>query len=130
MTPLDLARAFLEKAHEDEALLRDNVGNPAVTDAIFGFHAQQAAEKYIKGVLAIEELKPERTHDLQLLLGHIATAGYEVPERFEELGRWGDFAVAFRYPLAETPSIDRRAALDLVADVRHWAEDLIEQAAS
>lgn len=60
MTPLDLARAFLQKGYEDEVLLGKLVTDTEVSESIFGFHVQQAAEKYIKAVLAMDASRPTR----------------------------------------------------------------------
>ncbi len=127
MTPLDLARAFLAKAREDEALLESVLENPGISDAIFGFHAQQAAEKYLKAVLAIEQERPERTHDLRVLAEQCEAAGHELPETGNELARLSPYAVQERYPFAPVPPIDRQVALNLVAALRRWAEGLIDQ---
>jgi hypothetical protein len=45
MKQLEQARRFLAKAAEDEALLDAVLAKPEVSDSIYGFHAQQAAEK-------------------------------------------------------------------------------------
>lgn len=76
MTPLDLARAFVAKAREDEDLLEQATTNLKVADSVFGFHAQQAAEKYLKAVLAIDQERPEWTHDLGKLARQCADAGH------------------------------------------------------
>ena len=48
MKQLEQARRFLAKAAEDEALLDAVLAKPEVSDSIYGFHAQQAAEKLLK----------------------------------------------------------------------------------
>jgi hypothetical protein len=45
MKQIELARLFLRKAGEDEALLDAVEALNSVADATFGFHCQQAAEK-------------------------------------------------------------------------------------
>jgi hypothetical protein len=49
---LDLARVLLTRAVDDEKLVRKVCLDADVADSIVGFHAQQAAEKLIKAVLA------------------------------------------------------------------------------
>jgi len=49
----DLARELLARAADDEAAAREMLPVAAVTDAIVAFHAQQAAEKALKAVLAL-----------------------------------------------------------------------------
>lgn len=127
MTPLDLARAFLEKGREDEVLLERLVSDRDVTDAIFGFHAQQAAEKCIKAVLAIEQVRPARTHDLTELFDEVRSEYIEVPEEFDQLKEWSVFAVDDRYPSNKPPlPVNRADALTLVVSVRTWAQTIID----
>lgn len=49
---LDLAHVLLSRAIDDETPVRKVSTDTDVADAIIGFHAQQAAEKLIKAVLA------------------------------------------------------------------------------
>ncbi len=81
MTAHDLAKAFLAKGLEDEILL-GKVLDDAEVDDIFGFHVQQALEKYIKAVPAAEEIPPTRSHDLGVLLDQVKTTGHDVPDEF------------------------------------------------
>ena len=48
----DLARELLGLARGDEAAARAMLDSDAVSDAIIGFHSQQAVEKALKAVLA------------------------------------------------------------------------------
>ena len=48
MRQLELARLFLKKAGEDEALLDAVAQLNCIADATFGFHCQQAAEKQVQ----------------------------------------------------------------------------------
>lgn len=48
----DLARDLLARAAEDLAAARALLDAPGVSEAIVGFHCQQAAEKALKAVLA------------------------------------------------------------------------------
>lgn len=127
MTPLDLAKAFLAKGREDERALDMGMADRRMSDAIFGFHAQQAVEKYLKAVLAIDQERPERTHDLVVLADQCGQAGHAMSqENFQGIADLSRYAVQERYPLAVAPPIDRRRALDLVIKVRQWAEQTVE----
>lgn len=126
MTPRDLARAFIEKAHDDAVLLGKLVGDLEVSDDIFGFHVQQAAEKLIKAVLAVEEVRPTRTHDLAALLEEVEAAGYDIPVEVLEIRSFTPYAVRNRYPfMGSAPSLDRKRALDLLALTRGWVEGIL-----
>jgi HEPN domain-containing protein len=123
MTPHDLARAFLDKGMEDQALLNKLVEDQDISDYVFGFHVQQALEKYIKAVLAAQETRPTHSHDVGALLDQVREAGSEVPESISEASEWTPYAVTNRYPFfAPGPRIDRRGALELVTQVKEWAE--------
>ena len=75
MKPLDRADTFMAKAAEDEALVATSVDNPAISDAIVGFHLQQAAEKLLKALLARRGVGYRRTHDLFELFGLLSASG-------------------------------------------------------
>ena len=51
-----LAEKFLRKATQDMIVLEKWRQDPDIADEILGFHAQQAAEKMLKSVLAYQEL--------------------------------------------------------------------------
>ena len=69
--------------------------NP-VTDAIC-FHAQQAAEKYLKAYLVFKDIEPEKTHKIEKLV--LACMAFD--EAFLSLKNADiltEYAVEFRYP--------------------------------
>lgn len=127
MTPLDLAKAFLAKGRADELLCERILNDKDINDALFGFHAQQAAEKYLKAVLAIDEERPEKTHDLGVLAAQCERAGHPMPEALREVFDLAPYAVDERYPFGTTPPLDRSASLDLVIGVRVWVEGLVDE---
>jgi HEPN domain-containing protein len=65
---LDLARVLLARAIDDETLVRKVSADTDIADAIVGFHAQQAVEKAIKGVLAAHGIEFAKTHALGYLI--------------------------------------------------------------
>ena len=128
MTPLDLARAFLDKGREDEVLLERIVSDENIADSLFGFHAQQAVEKYLKSVLATDQERPERTHDLGVLADQCRESGRALPPDLEGVTDLSRYAVLERYPLTTASAIDRVEALALVVGVREWAESVLGSA--
>jgi HEPN domain-containing protein len=93
-----LAQAWFRKAEHDLLSARNNlVAEEIPTDAVC-FHCQQAAEKYLKGLLAWHGVPVERTHDLVRLwaLSVEVVTGLEAPEAVILL--LNDFSVAVRYP--------------------------------
>jgi HEPN domain-containing protein len=80
------------------------------------FHAQQAAEKYLKGLLTFYEIPFAKTHDLpELVLLLPATSS--VPTAVDDLSDLADAAVASRYPDVE-PLYDRACTEALVDKAR------------
>jgi len=69
----------------------------------FGFHAQQAVEKALKGWLAAKGVLYPRIHDLDRLLDLLREEGAVVPPEFDALGALTDFGVAFRYEAYDEP---------------------------
>lgn len=119
----DLARVLLERAAGDEALVRRVVDDSEIPDAIVGFHAQQAAEKLMKAVLAARGVRFARTHALGYLIGLVESHGIDAPTSLAEADVLSPWAVDFRYETESEPPLDRRAALDLIEELGRWATD-------
>jgi HEPN domain-containing protein len=87
---------LLDMARKDLTAL-ENMDDPcAFPDEVFGFHAQQAAEKSLKAWLALLGREYPMTHDLSFLLRLLEDAGADI-ERFWGLVEFNAFAVQFRY---------------------------------
>ena len=93
----DLAVLLLRKAAEDAAIVFLDAEIP---ESIFGFHAQQAAEKLLKAVLIARGVEFPRRHQLRTLM-----------------------------TLADEPALDRAEARRMLADLRLWAEGNIHNSA-
>ena len=106
------ARVLLEAAERDVSALL-GMGDAAVfADEIFGFHAQQAAEKLFKAWLAsVGETYP-LSHDLALLLDLLNECGMDVA-RFHEVVDYTRYAVRLRYEAVDpgTKPLDRETAV-------------------
>ena len=125
MTPLDLAREFIKKGRADETLCGRIVDDGDIEDAVFGLHAQQAVEKYLKAILAMNQDRPEHTHDLGSLAAQCEEGGQSLPSELSGVFALTPFAREFRYPFGVPPPIDRAQILELVARVRDWAEQIV-----
>ncbi len=94
----DEADLYLRKAMEDVLLLEKLCFDQEVSDAIWGFHAQQALEKLIKTQLVRSKISFPKSHDLSFLLDLMPekdmAAFSEVHGDCDELS---PFAVAARY---------------------------------
>jgi HEPN domain-containing protein len=123
---LDLARVLVARAIDDETLVRKVSSDTEVADAIIGFHAQQAAEKLIKAVLAARGVAFMKSHALSYLVGLVEEHHIDAPPALSEADVLSPWAVEFRYEGEEPPVFDRPAALALVERLRTWAESQIE----
>ena len=106
------ARVLLEAAERDISALRGMSDAVVFADEIFGFHAQQAAEKLFKAWLALLGETYPLTHDLTELLELLETRE-SAAARFDGLIDYTPYAVQFRYGAddAEAGSLDRDEAL-------------------
>lgn len=106
MRPTDQARLLMRKASQDQAVLERLLGDPVFEAATLGFHAQQAAEKLLKALLAAGGHDYPRSHDLGLLLDLLASVGVQLPEELLAVEVLTSFATVYRYddlPLEEAP---------------------------
>jgi HEPN domain-containing protein len=125
---VDLARVLLARAEDDETLVRKVNSDTEIADAIVGFHAQQAAEKSIKAVLAARGVSFTKSHALGYLLGLVEEHAIEGPDELREADVLSPWAVEFRYEGETPPALDRPAALALIAELKTWAEREVEAA--
>lgn len=62
------------------------------------FHCQQVAEKALKGLLAYNQIKFSKTHDLAFLAKLLVEKYPKMAGLLEDVGRLTQYAVEFRYP--------------------------------
>ena len=115
MSDLKQARVLLMSAERDISALRGMADVAVFADEIFGFHAQQAAEKLLKAWLALLGETYPTTHDLARLLAMLRERDVEAT-RFNELVEYTPFAVQFRYAPGDLSArpLDRDTAIERV----------------
>jgi len=94
----EIVRQWFRKAESDLQNIRNNLAAEVVPTDTVCFHAQQAIEKLLKGLMVACGKNVGKTHDLVKLLGDVAELIPELmpfEEQFEELSEYG---VAVRYP--------------------------------
>lgn len=126
MRAIEQAQLLQRKAAQDLAVLRKLIGDPVISDETLGFHAQQAAEKLIKALLALGGHEYPRTHDLGLLLDLLAAVDVRLPEALFAVENLTPFATVFRYddlPLEAT--IDRQEWLPLLTGLEDFVGGVI-----
>ncbi|MGQ0665336.1 MAG: HEPN domain-containing protein [Pseudomonadota bacterium] len=118
-------RAHLQRARGDRHAYRRLMDDPETPARRIGFHAQQAAEKAIKPVLAWASVEYPRTHNLIMLVELLRKHGLPSPPDAEELARLTPFGAALRYDDAspdEDVALDRAWAASCVDRTIRWAE--------
>lgn len=122
----ELARLLVRKAEGDEAILHRLLDDHDVPDDVLGFHVQQAVEKRLKAVLALDEVEYERTHSVSYLVALIEQQGIDLPDCREEIEALTPWAVAARYDSTFEQVLDRAGARSLVAALQVWSARSID----
>lgn len=92
--------AWLELAAGDLLVARRIVGDEELPPWAAAFHAQQAAEKALKGVLVAQGIAFERIHDLEALATRLPAPARDAFD-FDELARLTPWAVQGRYGIED-----------------------------
>lgn len=106
----DLARELLSRAEDDHAAAAALLEVGTVSDAIVGFHAQQAVEKALKAVLASRAAEFPFTHNIGLLMQLCDDAGVELPASLDDADVLKPYGVALRYGTRSAGTLGRAAA--------------------
>lgn len=115
----ELAWEWLLRAEHDLRVARYLLTMPNPPPESVGFHAQQCAEKALKGFLTLHQVPFERRHDLNYLIDLCAPLDRDF-ERFRAAAdELTPYAVEFRYPdtLPFIPPEPVRAAVDTASDI-------------
>lgn len=117
--------AWIEKAEEDYSLAVSALRKkkPGIYGACF--HAQQCAEKYLKGMLVSRKKPFPRTHDLIALNDLCEQAGILLGMDKKLLNDVSDHAVRVRYPGTEPSLEETREALETAKTIRKFARQFL-----
>lgn len=124
---------LLAKAAQDEYVLDRLLSDTDAPTEVFGFHAQQAAEKLLKAVLSHAGIEYPRTHQLAELLDLATDNHIALPPDSEELRYLSPYAVEFRYdvlPGEEREGLDKPAVRQQLAALRAWTEQRVGKGAA
>lgn len=117
------ALLLLKKAVEDIALLAEVLASENISDEIFGFHAQQAAEKSLKAMLSEFNVRFPRTHNLRLLMDLLADSGHPLPSPLADLDHLTPYGTLFRYEdIPAQADLDRKAVFETISVLRSFVE--------
>ncbi len=91
-------KEWIRKGDEDRLNIENNLKAEQIPWATVIFHAQQAAEKYLKALLVYFSVEPKRTHDLRSLCNACASYDPAVLEFEEDCGDLNYLSEDIRYP--------------------------------
>lgn len=117
MKPITLE--WIEKAEEDWIMMLRGFRarkNPSYNATCF--HAQQCAEKYLKGRLEEESIPFRKTHDLAELLQQTQPIEPGWQQLRNELDTLNEYAVSHRYPGDSAGKVEAQAAVRACRKVR------------
>jgi len=103
-----VVKSWFAKAENDLRNIALVLPNPDCPYDTVCFHAQQAAEKYLKGLLSFHGVSFRKTHDLEELAA-LVPAGASLSLRRELLFELSQLAVVPRYPGFEQ-DVDKETA--------------------
>jgi HEPN domain-containing protein len=125
MTPPEQTRramlqGWLEKADADLAVAEYLVSSDRPYFGAVGFHAQQAAEKYLKAFLVFHQVEFPKTHDLDKLLDLAAAVAESLSQSLRDATALSVYGVETRYPtdLPDLTLSQAKTAVNLAARVR------------
>lgn len=123
----DLLRQWLAKAEEDFAVAEHLLSENTPYLGTVGFHAQQAAEKFLKAVLVHYQVEFPKTPDLGRLLDLVATADAPLATSLRGVTALNPLGATMRYPsdLPELTTEDARTAVGLASAVREAVHALL-----
>jgi HEPN domain-containing protein len=106
-----LVRAWMAKARSDLGTAKKLAQGPDVYLDTAIYHCQQAAEKAIKALLVQNDLRFEKTHDLEVLIARATPVAPGLSKLLDQADRLTPYAVAYRYPGEElVPTAEEFAA--------------------
>jgi HEPN domain-containing protein len=127
-TGRDLAEQLLRRAADDEAAARAMLPLESVTNAIVGFHAQQAVEKSLKAVLAARDVEFPFIHDIGGLADLCQEAGVSLPDELAGVDRLTPYSAGLRYDDDQLSIVARETALSWATVAVAWARGQVEAA--
>ena len=103
MTPPDEAQRdivlqWFAKAEKDFDLARHLVSEGCRYREAIAFHSQQAAEKLLKGFLALHQTDFPKTHNLGELLDRVARIHAGLADSLRDITALNPYGVEYRYP--------------------------------
>jgi len=124
----DIVNSWVKKADRDlEVAKRELELTDPLTDIIY-FHAQQAAEKYMKAYLIWLDIEFQKTHDVEDLVVVASKKDPPILKLKDSGAELSAFAVEARYPEFEEPSlIDTKNAVEVAKKFKKFIKKKISE---
>lgn len=106
----DFVRQWLDKAGKDLEAAGVLLAGEMKDYESAGFHAQQAAEKFLKAVLVRHQVEFPKSHDVRLLRGLVARVDRALAEGISAADALTPYGVEGRYPGDSDPVPRERAS--------------------
>lgn len=121
----DFVQGWLRKAEGDLRASEVMIGADLEDWFAAAFHAQQAAEKFLKAFLVRHQIPFPKTHDLNQLLNLTVKADGSLKTESASAAMLTPFGVEFRYPGEEVA--DRETAEDALREARRVREAVLKR---
>lgn len=103
----DFVQQWMDKAEEDLEAARHLLKSDFLLPYPVAFHAQQAAEKYLKALLVHHQIEFPKVHDFGPILNLVADIDKALADELQILIELDPYGVTARYPGdVPTPLID------------------------
>lgn len=119
-TKAELIQSWLNKAEKDLLTAAHELSFPDAVRESICFHAQQAAEKFVKAYLLFLHISFPKTHELGELITRGEQADPEIATFKDEAEKLTDYAVEVRYPdnLFEPTLAEAQEAFDIAKRIQ------------
>ena len=114
MNDVQPERAWFEKANQDLEMARRALGPEKPLPGMACYHAQQCAEKYLKGYLIAQSISFRFVHDLVYLTQLCAAQELVFEELMSAAEILGEYGVTIRYPMEGSEEPDIEAAREAI----------------
>lgn len=124
----DFVQDWLSKAEEDLLVARELMERNRISYDPVGFHAQQAAEKFLKALLTRHQIPFPKTHSIRQLLELAEKAVPGIQEHLSEARALSPYGVEVRYPGDRAP-LNRQAgarAVELAIQVQAFVREKLQ----
>ncbi len=118
---LNVVRAWFKKAENDLINAENTIKMESPPTDTICFHAQQCAEKYLKGFLTFHEIDFPKTHSLEDLVLLCKGVAPNIESELEDIEILSSYGVQVRYPdelYYDIPKDDAQEAIDLAKKVK------------